>query len=94
MKILAIPGLRTNEFTSAAFTVFPNPIENVIYVSNDKNFSFNAISLTDVNGRIVKAETFKNVTNAEMNVADLAAGIYLMKITSDEGSITKKIIKN
>ncbi len=94
MKIIAAPALKTNEFTSASFSVFPNPIGNVIHVNNDKNISFNAISLTDVNGRVVKSKAFENVTNAEMNVADLAAGIYLMKITSELGSITKKIIKN
>ena len=54
----------------------------------------NSISITDLNGRVVKQNSFTDVTNVQVNVSDLASGVYMMNITSDKGSVTKKIIKN
>lgn len=93
MKITANPSLSTNIFSADSFAVFPNPIENLITVKNENNMLINSIVVNDINGRIVKTQSFENLPNIEMNVADLASGIYMMKINSDKGSITKKIIK-
>ena len=94
MKITANPGLKTNTFAAALFTVVPNPMANVITVSNDKNLLFNSISITDINGREVKKQSFDNVSNIQMNVADLASGMYMIKISSAEGYVIKKIFKD
>lgn len=94
MKVTANPILKTNTFVASLFTVVPNPITNVVTVSNDKNLFFNAISITDINGREVKKQLFDNVSNIQMNVADLASGMYLMKISSAEGYVIKKVVKD
>ena len=47
-----------------------------------------------MNGRTVKSVKLDNVTEAQINVAELSAGMYLMNITSDSGTTTKKIVKN
>ena len=36
---------------------------------------------------------FNKVSQAQVNVAELATGVYMMNVTSDAGSFTKKIIK-
>jgi type IX secretion system substrate protein len=94
MRITAFPSLKTTEFSASAFNVFPNPVGNAITVSNDKNILINAISISDMNGRIVKQQSFNNVTELEMNVSELALGVYTMNISSGEGNTIKKIIKN
>ncbi|WP_309642570.1 T9SS type A sorting domain-containing protein [Flavobacterium sp.] len=94
MKITANPGLSTSTFTADSFVVFPNPIDNLISVKNDNNIVINSIVINDINGRIVKSQSFENLPNVQMNVADLASGMYMMKINSDKGLVTKKIIKN
>ncbi|WP_407934909.1 T9SS type A sorting domain-containing protein, partial [Flavobacterium lindanitolerans] len=33
-------------------------------------------------------------SSAQVNISDLSAGVYMMNINSDQGSVTKKIIKN
>ena len=30
----------------------------------------------------------------QVNISDLSSGVYMMNITSEKGSVTKKIIKN
>jgi hypothetical protein len=73
------------------FAIYPNPASSVINVTNPKNV--NAVSITDLNGRIVKQQKFGNVTEAQVNISDLANGVYMMTVSSDSGSIVKKIVK-
>ena len=76
-----------------AFSVFPNPATTVINVSNTNNSPITGISIADVNGRIVKQNAF-GLSNVAINIGDLSSGIYMMTITSKEGTTVKKIIKN
>jgi len=84
----------TFDLASTNFSVFPNPANDFVTISNADNISVKAISITDLNGRVVKQNTYSNVTNVQVNVSDLASGVYMMSISSDKGSVTKKIIKN
>lgn len=86
--------LGTAEFLDSKFSVSPNPANDFVTISNADNISVKAISITDLNGRVVKQNTYSNVTNVQVNVSDLASGVYMMSISSDKGSVTKKIIKN
>lgn len=78
----------------SAYAVYPNPASTVITVSNKANVGITSISLSDLNGRVVKQNTIDNVATTQVNIADLATGVYMMKINSKEGSTIKKIIKN
>ena len=62
-------------------------------VSNTSS-SINSIEITDLNGRVVKTVNAIDASNAQVNISDLSSGVYMMNITSDKGSVTKKIIKN
>ena len=77
----------------ATFSVYPNPANSVINISNTMNVVMNSVVLTDLNGRTVKSQKLDTV-DAQINVSDLATGIYMMNVNTDQGSITKKIIKN
>lgn len=79
--------------TEANFSVYPNPANSVINISNTMNVVMNNVVLTDLNGRVVKSQKLDTV-DAQINVSDLATGIYMMNVNTDQGSITKKIIKN
>ena len=76
------------------FSVSPNPANDFITVSNTANFLLSEISITDLNGRVVKHNSYSNVSNVQVNISDLSSGVYMIKITSDQGTATKKIVKN
>lgn len=78
---------------SSKFSVTPTPANDFINISNTDNILVSAISITDLNGRVVKLNSYSNVSDFQVNVSDLASGIYMMNITSDKGSVTKKIVK-
>lgn len=83
-----------NGVASTQFSVFPNPTTGVINIANADNALVNGVEIVDINGRTVKTVKFDNVSSAQINVADLASGMYLMNISSDKGTTTKKIVKN
>ena len=75
-----------------SFSVYPNPAKNVLNISNTINAVVNNVVLTDLNGRVVKSQNL-NTVEGQVNISDLATGIYMMNVNTDKGSITKKIIK-
>lgn len=86
-------ALSTQSFFTQNYSVYPNPASDVLNVSAKNNVSIKEIQLTDVNGRIVK--TVKaNETASQINIADLNAGVYFLKVTSDLGTGTTKVVKN
>jgi hypothetical protein len=86
--------LGTNEFLNSKFAISPNPANDFITLSNTDNIIVKSISMTDLNGRVVKQVSYSDASNIQVNVSDLASGMYLMNITSDQGTATKKVVKN
>lgn len=83
----------TNDFLAAQLSIYPNPATNVINVSNADNILVSGIEIVDLNGRTVKTAKFDGVTEAQINISDLSAGMYMMTVSSDQGTLTKKIVK-
>lgn len=84
----------TNDFLSSKLSVFPNPATNVVNITNADNILVTGVQVIDINGRTVKSVKYDGVTEAQINVSDLASGMYIMNISSDNGTMTKKIVKN
>lgn len=87
-------NLAVNEAFSSKFSVYPNPATNTIYISNTDGIQLNQISISDLNGRVVKTVKTDGMEQAEMNIGELSAGIYMMSIDSPQGKALKKIVKN
>ncbi|GAA4055197.1 T9SS type A sorting domain-containing protein [Flavobacterium chungnamense] len=85
--------LANNEVLESKFSTYPNPAKNVINVANTTDALISGIEITDINGRVVKNQQFSNVAEVQVTVSDLAQGMYTMKIVSDKGIVTKKVIK-
>lgn len=86
--------LSTNDFFKNNLVVYPNPVNDILNISNNNNVVMNTTVITDLNGRVVKGVNLNGVSSAQINISDLTTGIYLMKITTDQGVGTTKIVKN
>lgn len=82
--------LATDSFFAQNFGVFPNPATNVLNIANKSNSAINSIQITDMNGRIVK--DVKGMVE-QINISELNAGVYFLKVTSSQGTGSTKIIK-
>lgn len=85
--------LSTEDFNKSKFSVYPNPANDVVTISNAANATIDAVTVSDLNGRTVKSVKLNGETTAQVNIADLSAGVYMMNISSDQGTSTKKIVK-
>lgn len=83
--------LSTNQFFKDYFSIYPNPANDIVNISKNSTVEIKSISIADINGRIVKEI---NNEVASINIADLSAGVYFLKISTAEGTGTTKLIKN
>jgi hypothetical protein len=86
--------LGVNSVLASKFSVYPNPVANFVNLTNDSNISINSVQIADLNGRIIKTVNTSAVATAQINVSDLSSGMYMMTVNTDQGSMTKKIVKN
>jgi len=92
-KVTTTGTVSVKDVLASQLSVSPNPASNVINITNTSNIIVNGASIADLNGRVVKSVKF-GAADAQVNISDLASGVYMMTITSDKGTTTKKIIKN
>ena len=83
--------LATNDFFKGNFSVYPNPATSVLNIANRNNLEVTSAVITDVNGRVVSQV---NGTVAQINIADLTAGVYFLKVTTTQGVGTTRVVKN
>lgn len=75
---------------------FPNPVKEKLNINfgllaNQKS----TIKIVDIYGKVVKNSAFENPSIIEqMDLSNLAKGVYLVNVISEKGEINKKIIIN
>ena len=80
--------------TDISMLAYPNPTSDLITISSNANNKIKSIAIIDMSGRTVATSTFNMNSSIEMNIADLPKGMYMMKIDSENGINTQKILKN
>jgi uncharacterized delta-60 repeat protein len=82
--VLATPSYAyTNELI-----MYPNPVSNVFHLQTTNFTSLKAVKIFDLQGKLVLEDT-----NETINVSNLTNGLYLVKVSTEEGEFTKKFIK-
>ncbi|WP_430928704.1 T9SS type A sorting domain-containing protein [Polaribacter marinivivus] len=85
-------SLSVNDINALKVEIYPNPSNKFVKINSNKLIS--AIECFDTNGKLV---AFKKYDDAaiQFNTNKLSRGIYFLKITAEDGSLTrKKIMKN
>jgi large repetitive protein len=72
--------------------VYPNPISNAQSLSIRSSVSITALEIMDSKGVIVYQEK-PNKNLFQINASAWTSGLYLMRIHHEQGTVTKKIIK-
>ena len=85
--------LTVNDFiNSNDIIVYPNPTIESISINSNKNPIY-VVSVYSIDGKYIKS--YKNPMTSDnftFNVQDLAVGLYTIKVDTNYGSFTKKII--
>ena len=88
-----IQTITTNEVAVHDIIVYPNPVASELLVKLTKGFEKGSvITVTDVTGRLLRNLPVVG-TEYVLPLSALSSGVYFIKISNGEKSITKKIIK-
>ncbi|WP_282178553.1 T9SS type A sorting domain-containing protein [Maribacter stanieri] len=82
-----INNLRNDEI--AGFKLYPNPaIADVVYVTTQLN-NLKEVKVYDVFGELVLTE---KLSTKAMNISRLSPGVYVVQVTENSKSITRKLV--
>jgi hypothetical protein len=82
-------NLSVNSFGNiSGLKVYPNPAKNVLNITSD-NFETKNVEIYNVLG--AKVLTTK-VTNTPVNIASLTKGVYVVKVTENGKTATRKLV--
>lgn len=88
---LNIMVLSNDAFLSNSFAIYPNPSNGNITIRNS-GVALQNVTITDLSGRTISSNEMNGVTsNVDLSLK-LTTGIYLMKLSSNDASTTKKLI--
>ena len=84
-------GLSTQEFSLETFTISPNPSNFEINLKLPSEVTKASVKVFDILGK----EVYSNTTyKAPINVSNWGKGIYLVQVTNNQSTQTKRFIKN
>ena len=84
------PPLGLEAFTGIA--VYPNPVDEVLHISGAEGNA--RYTLSGMEGKILKRGKLRaDKSDHSVAIPSLKKGIYLLQITTGEGNVTKKIVK-
>lgn len=87
LKGVPIPaGIAAHETLSVS--VYPNPFDDVVYINHQ--YDEIAYRIFSIDGKLVQAGT---VSGNNVSLGQLQSGIYMMHLSADNKTTTKKIIK-
>lgn len=79
-----------NSISENSFSVYPNPVNDVLEISSDVYAEDYTIKIFDITGKNVfdKSNNFSSVT---IRTREFSEGIYFLQITTKQGNLCKKI---
>lgn len=74
-------------------SIFPNPSSDIVRIRFDASQNINSnIQLINAEGSVVREVNGIEAKEYHINVADLARGLYILRIASDQGIVSKRVV--
>jgi hypothetical protein len=89
MKIEGTETLSSESFLAGQVKVYPNPTKGIVNINVSNEILVENVSLFNSIGREINV----NVMNNQMNISSLPTGVYILNITTNQGQLTRKIVK-
>jgi Secretion system C-terminal sorting domain len=90
------PDNNNDQKTQQHYVVYPNPATQLLYVKNTKGNKITSLKLLSLNGQIVAAANTNGntvTTHQVLDVSRLQAGVYILIVYDEAGSVQYKIVK-
>lgn len=88
-KAVNFPMQNSNVTQIADFKLYPNPvIENTVYITTKENKTKDII-VYNIFGEVVLKQ---RLTTKQLNISRLIPGMYLMQVTENKKTVTRKLV--
>lgn len=77
--------------SSSDIQIYPNPASEILHIKSGERMM--SVAITDVSGKNVIIKNEANTKATEVNLRSLASGLYWIRIQTDKGITTKKLLK-
>tara|TARA_B100001245_G_scaffold236206_1_gene226241 strand:- start:2269 stop:3666 length:1398 start_codon:yes stop_codon:yes gene_type:complete len=85
-------GLHEN-MVAGAVKMYPNPVHNTLFIkSEDSDVDIETVEILDVSGRMVSKHVIEP-GRAELSTAHLNPGVYMVRVTTNQGAFASRIMK-
>jgi len=85
-------ALDKNELATE-FKIYPNPVVNeTIYLESNTERKIVSVELYNISGQVMLIKEFANKDRAELGVSGFAKGQYILKVNTDKGAFSKKVM--
>ena len=88
-----ITGVLANEsFEMSNISVYPNPSNGLVTITYG-TFEPTQIQVYDISGKLILTKESLNVSETNLDLSSASQGIYFIKISSENQSVVKRLIK-
>ncbi|MGG7036124.1 MAG: zinc-dependent metalloprotease [Flavobacterium sp.] len=84
-------SLRTEQYTLNNLNYYPNPVKDVLTITNTDNIE--KVEIYNITGQLLLSENFQD-TDIKVNLSQLVRGAYIAKVYANGGKSSIKILKN
>ncbi|PZU86150.1 MAG: hypothetical protein DI529_09050 [Chryseobacterium sp.] len=88
--VAADEAMAVTDFSKNQFSVYPNPVADIINISGDSQIS--SVQIYDYAGKLLLSNS-ANSKKLQLNVSSLPKGNYIVRVLSGQNSSSHKIIK-
>jgi len=81
--------LNVNGFDLTEISLYPNPVEDLLNIALPSQVALDNAKLFDITGKLVLESAQQNT----IDMSNLSDGVYILKLKTDKGELTKKVIK-
>lgn len=79
-----------NENKLNIISIYPNPVEDYLYIEILDNEIIESIMIFDIEGNFIN---YKKESNRKLNLSSISSGVYHIEIITNKNKYSKKIIK-
>lgn len=91
MDVEITPNVSVAEELAAQIKVFPQPVQDFLYVDMPASLGKVELDIVDLSGVLVYRDNV-NATDAKLDVSSLAQGMYILRIKNDKMILNKRIL--
>ena len=82
-------GIGVDEEHETSLVLYPNPVKDLLHVESENMQQYEIFSL---DGKLIRSSQASG-SESVIDFSNLDSGVYMLRITSDSGVVTRKVIK-